>query len=78
METGDKVLVLLLAKVACCVGLALAAAGLLGGVGAWLLDGSGRWLVGGALIALIAWIVLARSRPAPGTPPAQGTVDPRR
>ena len=45
METGDKVLVLLLAKVACCVGLTLAATGALGGVGVWLLDGAadGCW-----------------------------------
>ena len=42
METGDKVLVLLLAKVACCVGLTLAATGALGGLGVWLLAG-GCW-----------------------------------
>jgi len=58
METGDKVLVLLAAKVACCLGLTLAATGALGGVGMWLLDDAGRWIVGAALIALIAAIVL--------------------
>jgi hypothetical protein len=66
MATGDKVLVLLLAKLACCVGLGLAATGMLGALGVWLLDGAGRWLIGGALAALIAWIVLVRQgRPAP-------------
>jgi hypothetical protein len=58
METGDKVLVPLLAKFACCFGLALAATGALGGLGAWLLDGAGRWLVGAALVVLMAAIVL--------------------
>jgi hypothetical protein len=69
MATGDKVLVLLLAKLACCVGLGLAATGMLGALGVWLLDGAGRWLIGGALPALIAWIVLVRQgRPAPRRP----------
>jgi hypothetical protein len=69
MATGDKVLVLLLAKLACCVGLGLAATGMLGALGVWLLDGAGRWLIGGALVALIAWIVLVRQgRPAPRGP----------
>ena len=62
METGDKVLVLLLAKIACCFGLAPAATGALGGLGVWLLDGASRWLLGAALIALIAAIVLGGSR----------------
>ena len=61
METGDKVLMLLLAKVACCVGLALAATGALSGLGVWLLEGPGRWLLGAALIALIAAIILRGS-----------------
>jgi hypothetical protein len=62
METGDKVLVLLVAKIACCIGLTLAATGVLGGLGVWLLDGAGRWVVGVALIALIAAIVLRLRR----------------
>jgi uncharacterized membrane protein len=62
METGDKVLVLLLAKVACCVGLTLAATGALGGFGVWLLDGAGRRLLGAALIGLIVAVVVRRSK----------------
>jgi hypothetical protein len=62
METGDKVLVLLLAKVACCVGLTLAATGALGGLGVWLLDGAGRWLLGAALIGLIVVVVGSSKR----------------
>jgi len=62
METGDKVLVLLLAKLACCVGLTLAATGALGGLGVWLLDGAGRWLLGAALVGLIVAVVLRSSK----------------
>ena len=40
METGDKVLILLGAKVACCGLLALAATGALGGLLGWLTDPS--------------------------------------
>ena len=58
METGDKVLVLLLPKDACCFGLALAATGALGGLGVRLLDGTSRWLL---TLALIAVIVLGPS-----------------
>lgn len=72
MENGDKVLLVLLAKVACCFGLALAATGALGGLGVWLLDGAGRWLMGGALIALIAWLVLTRQGRAAVTREAGG------
>lgn len=64
METSDKVLVLLLAKVACCVGLMLAATGVLGGLGIGLLDGAGRWLLGAALIGLIVAVVLRSSKRA--------------
>jgi hypothetical protein len=62
METGDKVLVLLLAKVACCVGLTLAATGSLGSLGVWLLDGAGRWLLGAALVGLIVAVVFRSSQ----------------
>lgn len=61
METGDKVPVPLLAKAACCFGLALAATGALGGLSVWLLDGASRWLLALALIALIAVIILRPS-----------------
>jgi hypothetical protein len=44
METSDQVLVLLLAKVACCVGLTLAATGVLGGLsGCWTVLAGGCW-----------------------------------
>jgi len=72
METGDKVLVLLLAKVACCVGLTLAATGALGGLGVWLLDGAGRWLLGAALIGLIVVVVLKTSQRAAAGSLAEG------
>jgi hypothetical protein len=62
METGGKVLVLLLAKVACCVGLTLAATGALGSLGVWLLDGAGRWLLGAALVGLIVAVVFRSSK----------------
>lgn len=62
MATGDKILVLLLAKIACCVGLALAAAGMLGGVGVWFLEGAGRWLLGAALITLIAAVLFRAAK----------------
>ncbi len=65
MQTGDKVLALLIAKLACCVLLVLAAAGALGGVLAWLTDGSGLWLVAAILVLGIA-ITVRRSRPAAG------------
>jgi hypothetical protein len=71
METGDKVLALLLAKVACCVGRTLAATGALGGLGVWLLDGAGRWLLGAALIGLILAVVLRGSKRAAATSLAQ-------
>ena len=61
MEAGDKVLVLLLAKAACCVGLTLAATGALGGLGIWLLNGAGRWL-GAASVGLIVAVVLKTSQ----------------
>lgn len=64
METGDKVLAVLGAKIACCGLLVLAAAGLLGGLGAWLTEGPGRWLLGGTVLALIIWAVLSRRRRA--------------
>ena len=72
METGDKVLVLLLAKVACCVGLTLAATGALGGLGVWLLDGAGRWLLGAALIGLIVVAVVGSSKRMEGRLLAKG------
>jgi hypothetical protein len=72
METGDRVLLVLLAKVACCFGLALAATGALGGLGVWVLDGAGRWLMGGALIALIAAAIFGRPRRAASDAPSQG------
>jgi len=62
METGDRVLILLGAKIACCVLMALAAVGALGGLGLSLTDGLGRWLVAGVIAALIAWVVFARRR----------------
>ena len=62
METGDKVLVLLLAKMACCVGLTLAATGALGSLGVWLLDGAGRWLLGAALVGLTLAVVFRSSK----------------
>jgi hypothetical protein len=60
MQTGDKVLAILAAKIACCGLLVLAAAGLLGGLGAWLAEGSGPWLIGGAVLASIVWAVFGR------------------
>ncbi|MGH6894945.1 MAG: hypothetical protein ACREJ5_00120 [Geminicoccaceae bacterium] len=72
MATGDKVLVLLLAKVACCVGLTLAATGALGGLGVWLLDGAGRWLLGAALIGLIVVVVVGSSKRTEGRLLAEG------
>ena len=72
METGDKVLVLLLSKVACCVGLTLAATGALGGLGVWLLDGAGRWLLGTVLIGLIVAVVLRGSKRTAADSLAQG------
>ncbi|MBI2977362.1 MAG: hypothetical protein HYY38_00680 [Rhodospirillales bacterium] len=62
METGDRVLILLGAKLACCVLLGLAAAGVLGGLGLFLTTGIGRWVVAGIVVALIAWVVFARRR----------------
>lgn len=60
METGDKVLALLGAKVLCCVALVLAATGVLGGFGAWLIDGAGGWLVAGLIVAAIVALMLGR------------------
>jgi uncharacterized membrane protein len=62
METGDKVLVLLGAKLACCVLLTLAAVGVLGGVGMFLATGTGIWVLGVTVVALIFWAVFARRR----------------
>lgn len=64
METGDKVMVVLGAKALCCFLLALAAAGALGGFGAWLIGGMGRWVAAGIVLALIVWAVFARRRRA--------------
>lgn len=65
MQIGDHVLLILVAKLACCALLALGAAGALGGLSIWLFTGSGRWLLGGAIIALIAALLhrLGRRRP---------------
>jgi len=62
MGTGDRVLVVLGAKVACCALLVSAVAGVPGGLGAWLIEGSGRWVLGGTILALIAWAVCAQRR----------------
>jgi len=66
MEIGDHVLLILLAKAACCVLLALGTAGVLGGLGLWLFAGSGRWLIGGLFVVLIGVLLhrLGRHRPA--------------
>ena len=65
MGTGDKVLALLAAKVACCVGITLAASGLFVGVGRWLMGG-GFIYVALALIIGIAAVVLRFSPRRPG------------
>jgi len=62
MGTGDRVLVVLGAKVACCALLVSAVAGVPGGLGAWLIEGSGRWVLGGTILALIVWAACARRR----------------
>ena len=58
METGDKVLALLGAKVICCVALVLAATGVPGGFGAWLIDGAGGWLVVGLIVAALVALMV--------------------
>jgi hypothetical protein len=77
LGTGDKILLLLLAKVVCCFGLALAATGALAGLGVWLLDGPGRWVMGAALIALIAAVVLGWPRRKATQPSAGRSAAPR-
>jgi hypothetical protein len=65
MQVGDHVLLILVAKLACCALLVLGAAGTLGGLSIWLFTGSGRWLLAGIIIALIAALLhrLGRRKP---------------
>jgi hypothetical protein len=64
MHTGDKVLLLLIAKVACCGLLALAATGALGGVLTWLITGSTPLVILGLFgAAIIAIVWRSRSDP---------------
>jgi hypothetical protein len=60
MATGDKVLALLVAKIACCGLLVLGATGALGGRGTWLLDGRGKWWLTAALIVAIGALLPGR------------------
>ncbi len=69
MTTGDKVLALLAAKAICCVLLALAATGALGGAFAWFMDRSIGWILGAAVVLGIVAIIWRSG--AEKSPPAE-------
>lgn len=60
MNTGDTVFYILVAKLACCVLIALAGAGLLGGFLGWLF-GPGFWLVALAFLGAIGIVMWSLS-----------------
>ena len=65
MAPATRLLVLLLAKIACCGGLALDRPAA-GAIGVWLLEGTAVGLVGAALIGLIAAIILRSPKGSQG------------
>lgn len=61
-DSGIALGSLIAAKIVCCGGLALAATGMLSGVGVWLTGSGYLWVGGAAAILLLVAVLLYRHR----------------
>jgi hypothetical protein len=71
-DSGIALGSLIAAKIVCCGGFALAATGMLSGLGAWLTDSGYLWVGGAAGILVLAAVLLYRRR---GRGDGQGGTD---